>query len=96
MTAITAGEVSMDSVELISISKLGATTFEVKLLIDGREIHNCVMEVQTTADGFITSVRPPDALKDIRCTIRPICGAVLAFLRAGLDSQGKVIEVGRS
>jgi len=73
-------------VELISISKLGATTFEVKLLTDGREIHNLVMEVQTTEDGSITSIRPPDELREIigpdPRTIRPVFDAVLAFWRA--------------
>ncbi len=76
----------MDSVDLISISALSATTFAVKLRTDGREDHDLVMEVQTTDDGSVTSVRPPDLLRDLigpdPRVVRPVFDAVLAFWRA--------------
>ena len=73
-------------VELIAISKLSPTTFEVKLLTKDREIHDLVMEVQTTDDGTITSIRPPDSLREIigpdPRVIQPVFDAILAFWRA--------------
>ncbi len=76
----------MNSVELISISALNATTFAVKLRANGRDSHDLVMEVQTSADGSVTSVRPPDSLRNLigpdPRVARPVFDAVLAFWRA--------------
>jgi len=83
----------MDSIRLMSISALSATTFAVKLLTDGRETHDLVMEVQTTDDRSVSSVRPPDTLRalmgpDLR-SLRPIFDAVLAFWRATACHTGE-------
>jgi hypothetical protein len=76
----------MDAIELISISKVSTTIFEVTLQTNGGQLHTLVMQVQTTADGSISSVRPPGSLRDIigpdPRVIRPVFDAVLAFQRA--------------
>jgi Immunity protein Imm1 len=76
----------MDSVELISITTVSPTTVEVNLRTNGVQLHTLVMQVQTTSDGSITSVRPPDSLADIigpdPRVIQPVFDAVPAFQKA--------------
>jgi hypothetical protein len=88
----------METVELISISRLSTTMFEVKLLV-GRDLYDLTMEVQTTDDQAIVSVRPSDLLRSVvgpdMQPIRPIFDAVRAFWRAQKQEVARASEQSR-